>query len=157
MKGSPLIATIIVILVLLGLYAGMRTLLLDKTPSTDSHAGHDHSGHSHSKSADTGHDDSSIETHCELFFSSPPSSFTLTDPVSQKQILSISEFDSNEWSGGINLSLEGHHIELQVDVTWADPAEVTFVEINFSPARHASKKATLRGDGNISDIAEFHW
>ena len=75
MKGSPIIATAITIVVLLGLYIGMRAIILPEEPRTaavDAHAGHDHSSHQESTG---GHDDNALETDFELYFSSIPKIF----------------------------------------------------------------------------------
>ena len=155
MKGSPIVATAITIVVLLGLYLGMRAILLPESPkpAAASHAGHDHS--SESKKGE--HNDSALETDFELYFSSTPKSVKITQPSTGKEILNITEFDSAEWTGSGTMSLDGHHVELQIDIIWTTPGEMNFVELVASPANHATKKATLRGDSDISDIIELSW
>ncbi|MGJ8672137.1 hypothetical protein [Rubritalea sp.] len=158
MKGSPIIATAITILVLLGLYMGMRTILLpeDPKPQPGEHA--DHHGHNHEAPASNGgHDDSALETFFEIYFSSTPKSLSISQPSTEKEILMASEFDSPEWTGSGIVSLDGHNVELQIDVEWENPAEMNMIEIIVSPAKHASRSKTLRNDGNISDIADFAW
>lgn len=154
MKGSPIIATAITIIVLLGLYMGMRTILL---PEDSKVAANSHAGHDHAPSSSTGHDDSALETDFELYFSSTPKSLTITQPSTEKKVLKITEFESPEWFGSGVMSLDGHHVELQVDVEWESPAEMNMVEIILNPAKHASRSKTLRNDDNISDIADFAW
>lgn len=155
MKGSPIVATAITIIVLLGLYLGMRAILLPETPvaTTAAHADHDHSSHQ----ANGGHNDSALETDFELYFSSTPKSVKVTQPSTQKEVLTLTEFDSPEWTGTGTISLDGHHVELQLDIVWQTPGELNFVELVASPAKHATKKATLRSDGDISDIIELRW
>ncbi|MFC5050362.1 hypothetical protein ACFPK9_07040 [Rubritalea spongiae] len=164
MKGSPIIATAITILVLLGIYIGMRSILLPEgtQPANDDHAhhdhaGHDHSGHDHPHDEHSGHDDSAVETDFELYFSSTPRSLTIVQPATEKQILKVTDFESPEWFGSGTLKLTGHHVELQVDVEWETPTEMNMVEIILSPAKHGSRSKTLRSDDNISDIADFSW
>jgi|GEM_PF-1644312 hypothetical protein len=157
MKGSPIIATAITIVVLLGLYIGMRAIILPEQPKSataDPHAGHDHSSH---QEPTGGHDDSALETDFELYFSSIPKTVTITQPSTKNEIVKISDLDSAEWTGSGTMSLEGHFVELQIDVEWQTPSEMNFVQIVASPARHASRDKTLRSDGDISDIAEFNW
>lgn len=155
MKGSPIVATAITIVVLLGLYLGMRTILLPESPkpAKTAHAGHDHG----TKTPTEDHDDSALETDFELYFSSTPKSVVITQPATDKEILNITEFDSPEWTGTGVMNLEGHHVELQVDIIWNTPSEMNFVELVASPANHATKKATLRSDSDISDILELSW
>lgn len=157
MKGSPIIATAITIVVLLGLYVGMRAIILPEAPqatAVDAHAGHDHSSQQEPAG---GHDDRALETDFELYFSSIPKSVTITQPSTQKEVLKLTELDSAEWTGSGTMSLDGHFVELQIDVEWQTPSEMNFVQIVASPARHASREKTLRSDGDISDIAEFNW
>ena len=157
MKGSPIIATAITIVVLLGLYIGMRAIILPEDPQTaaaDPHAGHDHSSH---QEATNGHDDNALETDFELYFSSIPKTVTITQPSTKKEVVKITDIDSAEWTGSGTVSLNGHFVELQIDVEWQTPSEMNFAQIVVSPARHASRDKTLRSDGNISDIAEFNW
>lgn len=159
MKGSPIISTLIVILVLLGLYTVTRTVLLgDADKAQTEHAGHDHDheGHDHGSHA-TGHDDSSVETQFEVVFSTKPKSLKITHPVTKQDIINTTEFDSLEWLGEAAISLEGHTVELLVEVTWENPGEMNFVQISLSPAKHATREATLRSEGDISDIAKFNW
>ena len=157
MKGSPIIATAITIVVLLGLYLGMRAIILPEAPqatAVDAHAGHDHSSQQEPAG---GHDDNALETDFELYFSSIPKSVTITQPSTKKEVLKITDLDSAEWTGSGTMSLDGHFVELQIDVEWQTPSEMNFVQIVASPARHASREKTLRSDGDISDIAEFNW
>lgn len=156
MKGSPIIATAITIVVLLGLYLGMRAVILPESPkpAADPHAGHDHAKQSQPAGE---HDDSALETDFELYFSSPPKSVKITQPASGKEVLSIAQLDSSEWTGSGTMSLDGHHVELQVEVEWVTPSEMNFIQIIVSPARHASREKTLRSDDDISDIAELVW
>ena len=157
MKGSPIIATAITIVVLLGLYVGMRAIILPEAPqatAVDAHAGHDHSSQ---QEPAAGHDDRALETDFELYFSSIPKSVTITQPSTKKEVLKITDLDSAEWTGSGTMSLDGHFVELQIDVEWQTPSEMNFVQLVASPARHASREKTLRSDGDISDIAEFNW
>ena len=157
MKGSPIIATAISIVVLLGLYIGMRAVILPEEPesnSVDAHAGHDHGSHN---KATGGHNDNALETDFELYFSSVPKMVTITQPSTKKEVLKITDLDSLEWTGSGIMSLNGHFVELQIDVEWETPSEMNFVQIVASPARHASRDKTLRSDGDISDIAELNW
>jgi hypothetical protein len=157
MKGSPIIATAITIVILLGLYIGMRAIILPEEPqkaAVDAHAGHDHSSHGEAKG---GHNDNNLETDFELYFSSIPKTVTITQPSTEKEILKITELDSAEWTGSGTMSLDGHVVELQIDVEWTTPGEMNFVQIVVNPARHPSRQATLRSDGDISDIAELGW
>ena len=176
MKGSPIIATAITIVVLLCLYLGIRAVVLpeDGSNAAVAHAGHghedcnhegcsheshdhgDHAGHNHGN-APAEHDDRALETEFELYFSSVPASVSLKQPSTGKEVLKLTDFDSPEWFGSGKLNLEGHAIELEVEVTWKDAAEMNFVQIVLNPARHAGKEKTLRSDGDISDIAEFNW
>lgn len=155
MKGSPIVATAITIIVLLGLYLGIRAVLLPETPkpAAAAHAGHDHASHVDKG----GHNDTALETDFELYFSSTPQSVTITQPSTGKEVLSITEFDSPEWTGSGTMSLDGHHVELQIDITWISPGEMNFVEVVASPAKHTTRKATLRSDSDISDIVELRW
>jgi hypothetical protein len=157
MKGSPIIATAITIVILLGLYIGMRAIILPEEPqkaTVDAHAGHDHSSHGEAKG---GHNDSALETDFELYFSSIPKTVTITQPSTKKEVLKITDIDSAEWTGSATMSLNGHDVELQIDVEWTAPSEMNFVQIVVNPARHPSREATLRSDGDISDIAELVW
>mgnify|MGYP005996186295 CR=1 FL=1 len=155
MKGSPIIATIVVILILLGIYAGTRTLLLDGNDKveTDPHAGHNHGA----EAPATGHDDTSLETQFEITFSSKPKSIKITQPSTKKEILNTTEIDDVEFNTTAQMSLDGHHVELAVEIQWENPGPMNFAEISISPARHATKSATLKSDSDIDDIAEFHW
>ncbi|SHJ61147.1 hypothetical protein SAMN02745181_2176 [Rubritalea squalenifaciens DSM 18772] len=158
MKGSPIIATLIVIVVLLGLYTVTRTIVLgDADKAQAAHAGHDHSGHDHAAHGSTGHDDSSVETQFEIIFSSKPKSLKITNPVTKQEIFNTSEIDSVEWLGEAAISLEGHVVELLVDVEWENPGAMNMAVITLSPAQHASREVTLRSEDNISDIAKFNW
>lgn len=167
MKGSPIIATAITIVVLLLMYLGIRAVVLPEDGSTasDPHAGHDHgshAGHNHGDHADHGnapaeHDDRALETEFELYFSSVPASVSIKQPSTGKEVFKLNDFDSPEWFGSGKINLEGHAIELEVEVTWKEAAEMNFVQIVLNPARHAGKEKTLRSDGDISDIAEFNW
>jgi len=157
MKGSPIIATAITIVVLLGLYIGMRAVILPEEAQSDvvdAHAGHDHGNHQETVA---GHDDNALETDFELYFSSIPKTVTITQPSTKKEVLKITDIDSSEWTGSGILSLNGHFVELQVDIEWQTPGEMNFIQIVASPARHASRDKTLRSDGNISDIVELAW
>ena len=157
MKGSPIIATAITTVILLGLYIGMRAIILPEEPkkvTADAHAGHDHSNHGEAKG---GHNDSALETDFELYFSSIPKAVTITQPSTTKEVLKLTDIDSAEWTGSGTMSLTGHFAELQIDVEWLTPGEMNFVQIIASPASHASREKTLRSDGDISDIAEFNW
>jgi len=157
MKGSPIIATAITIVILLGLYIGMRAIILPEEPqkaTADAHAGHDHSSHGE---ATDGHNDNALETDFELYFSSIPKTVTISQPSTKKEVVKITDIDSAEWTGSGTMSLNGHFVELQVDIEWTTPGEMNFVQIIAGPARHASREATLRSDGDISDIAEFNW
>lgn len=158
MKGSPIIASIVVVLILLGLYVGTRSILLDGDDKVtpDSHAGHGHSS-SPSDQPTTGHDDSSLETQFEITFSTKPKSIKITQPSTQNEIINTTDVDSLEFLETRNISLEGHHVELAVEIQWAVPGAMNFAEISLSPARHATKKATLKSETHIDDIAEFHW
>ncbi|MEO1857855.1 MAG: hypothetical protein ABGY95_10910 [Rubritalea sp.] len=157
MKGSPIIATAITIVVLLALYMSMRSIILPEEPNSatvDAHAGHDHSSH---QEPTGGHNDNALETDFELYFSSIPESVTIFQPSTNKEVLKITDLDSSEWTGSGTMSLDGHFVELQVDIEWQTPSEMNFAQIITNPARHASREKTLRSDGNISDIAEFNW
>ena len=181
MKGSPIIATAITIVVLLAIYLGIRSVLLPEgaTPNTAAH--HDHHGHSHDDCSECHHnighghdhphgeadhphadeadhhDDTALETDFEIYFSSTPKTLTITQPSTGETVISTSEIDTQEWFGPGVINLDGHHIELQVDVEWLEPSEMNMVEIILNPARHASRSKTLRSSENISDIAEFQW
>lgn len=164
MKGSPIIATAVTIIVLLGLYLGIRSILLpeDPKPKTSKHSGHDHHSHDHhdhgqGDHSEEEHDDSAVETDFELYFSSTPKSLKISLPTSNEEIFNVAEFDSPEWLETGVISLEGHSVELQVDIEWETPNEMNMVEIILSPAAHAPRSKTLRNDDNISDIAEFNW
>lgn len=150
---------------------GMRSILLPEDPKPQTadhghdHGSHDHSGHGHSHDSDSDHshdsdsehDDSTVETDFEIYFSSTPKSLIISQPATEEEVLKVTEFDSPEWLGTGVLSLDGHHVELQVDVEWEEPAEMNMVEIILNPAAHASRSKTLRNDDNISDIADFNW
>ncbi|MFC4992940.1 hypothetical protein [Rubritalea tangerina] len=166
MKGSPIIATAITIVVLLGLYMGMRTLILpDSLDAQEKHAGHDHDHdhphphpHPHPSEDNHGdHDDSALNTDFELFFSSIPKSVTISQPSTEKEILKLTDISELEWSGPGVLNLNGHHVELQVDIEWVTPQDMNFVQVIVNPAQHASREVTLRSDDHISDIAELSW
>lgn len=169
MKGSPIIATGITIIVLLCLYLGIRAVVLPEGVQPvaggghghdhhgHDHHGHDHGGHDHGSHGDGGHDDTALNTDFEIFFSSIPKSLTITQPLNSQEVLKVESFDGVEWTGSGVLNLTGHDVELAVDVVWNEPSEMNFVQIVLSPDKHQSKSATLRSDGDISDIAEFNW
>ncbi|WP_018969765.1 hypothetical protein [Rubritalea marina] len=164
MKGSPIIATALTIVILLGLYLGMRALILPEgvQPVANSghghdHGGHDHGDHGHDHGDAHGHNDTAVESEFEIYFSSMPKRMSISIPSTGKELFNVEEFDSQEWNGSATLNLEAHHIELQVDIEWEQPENMNFAQIVLNPEAHAGKEFTLRSDENISDIAEFEW
>lgn len=171
MKGSPIIATIVTIVALLGIYLGIRSVISPAQPPAatkqfeEQHHDHDHShqndeGHEHAHDDHedhSHHDDSNVETQFELYFSSPPKSVRIVQPSTNKEVLHITEIDDVEWTGEGSLSLDGHHIELTIDVVWEQPTAINFVQMVVHPDNHESRERTLRDDSHISDIAEFRW
>lgn len=155
MKGSPLIATAVTIIVLLGLYVGMRVLILDDVPQGVEE--HDHGSHGDEGEEAGGHDDSALETQVDVLFSSTPTVFRVVHPVTEKVLLEVKDVEGTEWSGPVTMSLEGHDVELLVEVEWATPGQRNFVQVSLSPENHATKQVALSSEENISEIAEFHW
>ena len=180
MKGSPIVSTIIIIIALLGIYIGARNILPKEEVAVDQHEGHDHGGHGHDHgdhdhgdhdhedhdhsdhdhgdhAEHTDHDDSSLETQFEFTFSTKPKSIKITQPSTKKEIINTTDLSGLEHLATANISLEGHSVELAVEIEWVQPQEMNIAIISISPARHGSKQATLKSESNIDDIAEFHW
>jgi len=173
MKGSPIVSTIAIILVLLGMYAGVRYILPKDQPAIDPHADHGHkhgpngehlgpedyldhgdnSDHNHTSD----HDDSALETAFEIACSTKPKSIKISQPDTKKVIFETNEIDGLEHLTAATISLNGHSVELAVEIQWEEPGKMNFAQISISPANHATKQATLKSETHIDDIAEFHW
>lgn len=132
---------------------GMRTMLMDDVPVGS--AEHEHAEGETEQQG--GHDDSALETQVEAIFSSKPTVFRLINPETNKVLLEVKEFEGTEWSGMVTMSLEGHLVELLIEVEWEATGQRNFVQVNLSPDSHATKQATLNSEENISSIAEFEW
>jgi len=154
MKGSPILASFITILIMSCMYVGARILILGDSPQQ-------------SVSEDTIHKESNthtLSTYAELYFSQVPESFQFTDPINGKVIIEQNDLEESEWSGDIQLPIQSSKIESHIEVEligtirWKESSNhYHFMQVVISPDSLESKSATLRSSGNISDVLYFKW
>ncbi len=149
MKGSPILATALACLIMLGMYFGMRVLFFkDATPPENDRI---------SQPVSTG----AISVYAEIYFSHQPKHFSITHPASGSELLKVKDADDIEWSGELKIPLENltsDEIEILGEVEWATDSEgYQFMQVIISPDDHEAQTHTLRAEGEISDIMKFQW
>lgn len=149
MKGSPILATVLACLIMLGMYVGMRVAF-----SKD-----DHPTDELQVSKPILHGE--ISVHTEIYFSHQPKNFSISHPATGKKLLSVTDPDSAEWSGEITIPVEkltSGEIEFMGNVEWAEEKDgYHFMQVIISPTDLNTKASTLRAEGDIADIMKFHW
>ena len=144
MKGSPIISTITACAIMLGMYLCMQFSLAD-APEPEL-------GDNQDEEVDR---DSEL-MNAEIYFSTPPKSLTLRDPLTQKPVIELTDLTETEWSGEITIPKYTESLELIVDAKWENHSGLHFIEIQlYSDEREAS--ATLKGETDIEDTANFKW
>ena len=153
MKGSPILATALACLIMLGMYAGMRVAFSQNArPTTAPQV---------SETTISGDTSGEVTVYAEIYFSNQPKNFSLSHPDSGKLLLSVTDPDSTEWSGEITIPVENltsGEIEFLGTVEWADSEDGHhFMQVIISPTDLDTQSSTLRAEGDIADIMQFHW
>jgi hypothetical protein len=149
MKGSPILATALACLIMLGMYVGMRVVFSEeKKPVTKPEV---------AETSQKGE----VSVFVEIYFSDPFTHFSLSHPASGKELLEITATGSTEWNGEITLPIEkltSAEIEILGKVAWETPSDgYQFMQIVISPDNLDPQTRTLRAEGDIVDILNFHW
>lgn len=151
MKGSPILATALACLIMLSMYVGMRLVFSqDNNPANDAVA---QTGASEQAALTT------VTAYADIYFSAQPESLTISHPATDTPLLTLSELDEFEWSGEIQLPKDlTEELEILCKVKWAVPqAGYQFIELTLSPDGLENQSQTLRAEGDIADIMNFHW
>ena len=149
MKGSPILATALACIIMLSMYVGMR-LVFSQDGTSD-------------KSIITGnfHDQEikSLSAYADIYFSIKPQSIRISHPASGKKLLDLADLEDFEWSGEMQLPISStEELELLCEVDWASSTNgYQFIQLILSPDGHEDQSQTLRSEGNIADIMNFHW
>ena len=149
MKGSPILATALACLIMLGMYVGMRVAFSeDDAPIVEP------------RITDVVSSDQ-LSVYVEIYFSSQPKNFTLTHPATGKVLLKVESIDSAEWSGDIFIPVEkltSAEIEIQCKAEWQSSDDnYHFMQVIISPDELDPQTRTLRAESDITDIIHFHW
>lgn len=153
MKGSPILATILACLIMLGMYVGMRVAFSDpvepvNTTLTDAPV---------STTASSGQ----TSVYVEIYFSSKPEYFSITHPATAKVLVKAENLDSSEWSGDVIIPVEkltSTDLEIQCQTHWSSTASgYNFMQIIISPDELDPQSKTLRAESDIVDLLTFHW
>ena len=153
MKGSPLLSTIIALLLMAGAYLWLDFSLKTSesvTPIVKSN---------NELSSPSPMTNEIIPSYIEAHFSTQPTSFKITDPLSGKVISNISNLTGNEWTGEIDIPI-GTTAELRVQATWKQTtanstAQQNFIQLILSPDQMDDSTVTLRNSGEIDTTAIF--
>lgn len=153
MKGSPIIATALACLIMLGMYVGMRVAFSndDEPPSSVETL----------TPAQTPSGQTSA--YVEIYFSSLPKSFSLTHPATGQVLIKIDNLESPEWSGDILIpvtekKLTSEEIEIQGTAEWRlSEVGYQFMQVIISPDDLDSQSQTLRAESDILDVMTFQW
>ena len=143
MKGSPIISTLLACFIMLLLYLAMQ-MGLKQNPTTSVEP---------TEVIPT----QTTTVFAEIYFSTPPVSFRLSQPTTGKVILSEINDGSTEWSGEIQVPLPLDDLELNAAATWKTHPGIQFMQIVLSPLDRDSSSATLRSETDIDTTAHFHW
>ncbi len=151
MKGSPILSTITATLLMAGAYLWLHLSLY----SSPSHVNQGN-GDANEDDQESNLSENMIAYYIEAHFSTPPSKFVLTHPVSGKVIVNESTLTDNEWSGEIMLSKE-ETVELNIRVLWKENSSdlQNFIQLILSPDQMEDSSVTLRNDGEIDSTATF--
>jgi len=149
MKGSPILATALSCLIMLGMYVGMRVAFAeDDTPIVEP------------KISDIV-SSSQVSVYVEIYFSSQPNSFSLIHPATGKVLIKVENIDDTEWSGDVFIPVEkltSEELEIQCTAKWESPsAGHHFMQVIISPDELDPQTNTLRAADNIADVMNFHW
>ena len=155
MKGSPILATALACLIMLGMYVGMRVTFANENQPSPAPA-NEVSDHVTTKQ---------VSAYVEIYFSVTPKSFSLTHPATGNTLIKVDDINPTEfgaeWSGDVTIpvaSLTGTEIEIQGTAEWNSPPEhYQFMQVIISPDDLDAQSRTLRSEFDINDIMKFHW
>ncbi len=149
MKGSPILATALACLIMLGMYLGMRMAFSQGSSSPDNVIVSEPSALG------------DVTVYGEIYFSHEPKSFSITHPASEKVILDVSDPGASDWSCELKIPVEkltSSEIEFLVKVEWKSPEDgYHFMQLILSPDDSEAQECTLRAEGEIADIMKFDW
>lgn len=144
MKGSPIISTLIATVIMLGLYALMQVGLRQKPVSTNL--------------IEVDPPPSNmVRVFAEIYFATPPESFSITHPTTGEILINKKNLDSTEWSGDLLVPAPLDDLEINVSATWKSHPGMQFMQITLSPNDRDPASATLRSESDIDTTATFHW
>ncbi|MEZ7957290.1 MAG: hypothetical protein QMC23_11240 [Rubritalea sp.] len=152
MKGSPILASALVCLIMLSMYVGMRVAFSeDDTAIVEPRVTEVTASEQ-------------ISVYAEIYFSSQPKNFSLIHPATGKTLIKVENIDDAEWSGDIFIPVEkltstiSKEIEIQGAAEWqSSEASYHFMQVIISPDELDPQTRTLRAAGDIKDIMNFHW
>jgi hypothetical protein len=149
MKGSPILATALACLIMLGMYVGMRVAFAeDDTPIVEPEVSDVVSS-------------AQVSVYVEIYFSSQPNSFSLIHPATGKVWVKVENIDDVEWSGDGFIPVEkltSGELEIQCRAKWESrSAGYHFMQVIISPDELDPQTMTLRAADDIADIMNFHW
>jgi len=153
MKGSPILSTITATLLMAGAYLWLHLTLYSKTSTANHTMPQPYvDGELHPKALDN----NSVSCYIEAHFSSPPSSFSLSDPLSGNLLVSETYLEDIEWSGEIILP-KGDSAAINIHAVWEEDTagKQHFIQLILSPDQMEDSTVTLRNDGEIDTTASF--
>ena len=151
MKGSPILSTLTAIVIMLGSYFAISSLLNSHiSPSTNPN-----------KTSINNNTTSELSSaFLEMHFSTPPASLVISDPITNHVIAKLSNLTDHEWNGEIMLPNKPapSQLELSVKAAWdKSSAQQHFIQIIVSPDQADDAAVTLRSMDHIDTTATFNW
>lgn len=149
MKGSPILATALACLIMLGMYVGMRVAFSkDDIPIVEPEVSEVVSS-------------AQVSVYVEIYFSSQPKNFSLIHPATGKVLMKVENIDDVEWAGDVFIPVEkltSEELEIQCEANWESPsAGYHFMQVIISPDELDPQTKTIRAPNDITDIMNFHW
>lgn len=149
MKGSPILATALACLIMLGMYVGMRVAFSkDDIPIVEPEVSEVVSS-------------AQVSVYVEIYFSSQPKNFSLIHPATGKVLIKVENIDDVEWAGDVFIPVEkltSEELEIQCEANWESPsAGYHFMQVIISPDELDPQTKTIRAPKDITDIMNFHW
>ena len=151
MKGSPILATALACIIMLSMYVGMRSIFSqDKALITNSAS---------VTKTDPAKELQTDTAYADLYFSAKPKSLSIHHPATNTLLLSLTDIEDFEWSGNIILPKDlTKELELLCKIEWVNPTEgYQFIQLTLSPNNLGDQTQTLKSEGDIEDIMNFHW
>ena len=144
MKGSPVITTIISCIIMLGMYLCMH-FMMGKPALTEPIEAEEPLVRRDSQVA-----------YADIYFSSPPQQFIITNPLTDEVILKLDDVADLEWSGDLNIPKDTESLELKVDATWERHSghQIIYIELSVG---ELEATGTLKSTKDIEDTATFYW